>query len=59
MYSQTEPMELVLARENLNTLNDFYDEIKKEKARPRPNRLLYEPPTAEEAVDGQKVMDKN
>lgn len=50
MYSMTEPMELVLARENLNVLNDFYNEIKKEKARPRPNRLpaantsTYEPP---------------
>ena len=51
MYSQTEPMELVLARENLNTLNDFYDEIKKEKSRPRPARLIYEPPT-EKDIDG-------
>ena len=37
-----------LARENLNTLSDFYDEIKKEKARAKSSQLIYEPPRPDE-----------
>lgn len=32
IMSQTEEMELMLAREDMKTLKDFYDEIKAEKS---------------------------
>ena len=32
ILSRTEEMEMIMAREDLNTLHEFYDEIKAEKS---------------------------
>lgn len=50
-------MELVLAREDINTLNDFYDEVKKEKKAIRSNRISYLPPEASE--EEKKQVDEH
>lgn len=43
ILSRMDEMDLQLAREDLNTLNDFYDEIKAEPERRRANRVSYLP----------------
>ena len=45
ILSRTEEMDLQLAREDLNTLNEFYDEVKAEPTNRRANRISYIPPT--------------
>ena len=46
ILSRTEEMDMSLAREDLNTLHEFYDEVKAEKSKHRSNRISYIPPTA-------------
>ena len=46
ILSRIEEMDLHLAREDMNTLNEFYDEIKAEPALQRANRISYIPPNA-------------
>ena len=43
IFDNIEEMDLHLAREDMNTLNDFYDEIKAEPALQRANRISYYP----------------
>ena len=50
ILSRTEEMDLSLAREDLNTLHEFYDEVKAEPSRERSNRVSYIPPTDTEPV---------
>ena len=46
IFDRIEEMDLHLAREDMNTLNEFYDEIKAEPALQRANRISYIPPNA-------------
>ena len=46
IFDRIEEMDLHLAREDMNTLNEFYDEIKAEPALQRANRMSYIPPNA-------------
>lgn len=51
IMTRTEEMELMLAREDLKTLSDFYDEIKAEKSSfmalaSQQNLMSYVPPDA-------------
>lgn len=47
IVSRTEEMDLSLAREDLNTLHEFYDEVKAEPSKQKSNRIsILPPPTA-------------
>lgn len=46
ILSRTEEMDMIMAREDLRTLHEFYDEIKAESTKQRVNRLSYLPPDA-------------
>ena len=61
IMSRTEEMELSLAREDLTTLHEFYDEIKAEKSSfmataRQQNRISYMPPDAVES-DRKQTAD--
>ena len=48
-----------MAREDLNTLNDFYDEIKAEPERRRANRISYLPTaTTEQKVKSEAEINQ-